>query len=106
MIVVFQPHQYSRTIELLDWFLWSFDSVDTLIIPDIYFCRDTEEDVKNMPAEKFVKLLKEKYENVIYWNWLENTSIILKNLDESSKNSCIIVLLWAWNVDDLRNIIF
>ena len=37
LYVVFQPHQYSRTRELLQEFATSFADASTLVIPDIYF---------------------------------------------------------------------
>jgi UDP-N-acetylmuramate--alanine ligase len=44
LVVVFQPHQSSRTRLLLDDFAHSFRRSDLVIIPDIYSVRDTEED--------------------------------------------------------------
>lgn len=40
--VVFQPHQHSRTRFLLNDFAKSFGLADRLIVPDIYFVRDSE----------------------------------------------------------------
>lgn len=40
--VVFQPHQHSRTRFLLNDFAKSFGLADRLLIPDIYFVRDSE----------------------------------------------------------------
>ena len=40
--VVFQPHQHSRTRFLLDDFARSFDAADHLLVPDIYFVRDSQ----------------------------------------------------------------
>ncbi len=42
MYVVFQPHQHSRTRCLLNDFARSFGSADVVIVPDIYFVRDSE----------------------------------------------------------------
>jgi UDP-N-acetylmuramate--alanine ligase len=39
---VFQAHQYSRTQALLDEFAQSFAQADKVIIPEIYFARDSE----------------------------------------------------------------
>ena len=102
LLVVFQPHQYSRTIELITWFSKCFDSADTLIIPDIYFSRDTEIDVAKMPAEKFVEILQANKTQTIYWEWLDNTLEYIKKYDEENPDSSIIILLGAGNIDDLR----
>lgn len=58
LFVVFQPHQYSRTRELLDEFAVSFGDVDTLVIPNIYFSRDKKEDVEWMTTERLVDTVK------------------------------------------------
>jgi len=44
LICVFQPHQHSRTRFLLEDFSRSFSQADLVIVPDIYFVRDTESD--------------------------------------------------------------
>ena len=40
--VIFQPHQHSRTRFLLNDFARSFGLADHLLVPDIYFVRDSE----------------------------------------------------------------
>ncbi|MDX2131306.1 MAG: cyanophycin synthetase [Planctomycetota bacterium] len=42
LICVFQPHQHSRTRHLLDEFAQSFSQADVVIVPPIYFVRDSE----------------------------------------------------------------
>lgn len=59
LFVVFQPHQYSRTRELLSEFAVSFSDVDGLIIPDIYFSRDKQEDVDMMKTGYLVEKISE-----------------------------------------------
>jgi UDP-N-acetylmuramate--alanine ligase len=58
LFVVFQPHQYSRTRELLQEFATSFSDADHLIIPDIYFSRDKQEDVEWMTMERLIAAVK------------------------------------------------
>jgi UDP-N-acetylmuramate--alanine ligase len=48
---VFQAHQYSRTLSLLDEFAGSFTQADTTILPDIYFARDSEASRREVNAE-------------------------------------------------------
>ena len=82
LFVVFQPHQYSRTRELLDEFAVSFGDADELVIPDIYFSRDKKEDVEWMTVERFIEVLqktedgRQKTERKIIQNGngLENTA--------------------------------
>lgn len=101
LIVCFQPHQYSRTIELLEEFKDCFNSADTLIIPDIYESRDSEENKIKMTPKKFTEEIN--HPNKIFWDWLEKSWELLLDLEKNNKNS-IILLMWAWSVDNLRNI--
>jgi UDP-N-acetylmuramate--alanine ligase len=65
LVVVFQPHQYSRTKELLQSFAISFSDVDMLIIPNIYFSRDKKEDVEWMITDKLVQAIAEHQPHVV-----------------------------------------
>jgi UDP-N-acetylmuramate--alanine ligase len=58
LFVVFQPHQYSRTRELLQEFAISFFDADRLVIPNIYFSRDKQEDVKWMTTDRLIAAVK------------------------------------------------
>jgi len=53
-VVVFQPHQYSRTRMLMETFADSFGDADVVVIPDIYAARDTEEDRASVGAADLV----------------------------------------------------
>lgn len=105
IFTIFQPHQYSRTIELLEDFKKCFNSTDYLVIPNIYFSRDKKEDVEAMSSEKFVRILQEYIPNIQNWINLENTAKIIKDFDLKNPNSLVFVIMWAWDVDDLRNTI-
>ena len=65
LFVVFQPHQYSRTRELLTEFAHSFGDADRLIIPDIYFSRDKKEDVAWMTMDKLVDSIRPYQPNIM-----------------------------------------
>ena len=73
------------------------------MIPNIYFSRDKKENVDFMTTERFVFELRENYPNTVNGNWLENTSELIKEYDKKNPNSSIILLLWAGDVDELRN---
>jgi len=93
LLVVFQPHQYSRTRLLLQDFMVSFFAADEVIIPNIYFSRDTDADVQLMPAELFVEELAKKHPSVLYGQGLSNTLELIKKWDAQNPNSGVIVLL-------------
>jgi UDP-N-acetylmuramate--alanine ligase len=54
LITIFQPHQYSRTRFLLKDFATSFTMADEVIVPDIYFVRDSENEKKLVNSEILV----------------------------------------------------
>lgn len=106
LFVAFQPHQYSRTRELLPLFVNAFESADELLIPNIYFSRDKKEDVEFMTTDKFVAEIAKNHKNVKNGNGLENTAKIISDFDEKNPNSAIILLLGAGDIDTLRDSIF
>jgi len=59
LICVFQPHQHSRTRFLLDQFAASFAQADIVIVPHIYFVRDSEEDRRAVSAADLVHKLQQ-----------------------------------------------
>lgn len=99
ILTIFQPHQYSRTLELLNDFKNCFYYTDYLIISDIYESRDTKEYKDKINVIKFLKKINHK--NKKDWKWLNNTLKLIKDFDKNNTN-CIILLLWAWNIDNLR----
>ena len=60
LICVFQPHQHSRTRFLLDEFAQSFSSADAVIVPHIYFVRDTEHEKTLVGADDLVQRLRDR----------------------------------------------
>ena len=59
---VFQSHTYSRTSELFDEFVHSFDSADRVIFADIYAARET--DTRGMSGAVLASALGKKAEYV------------------------------------------
>lgn len=93
LFVAFQPHQHSRTRELLEGFMTAFDSADMLVIPDIYFSRDSEEDVRYMTTERFVDTLRVRYPFIRNGNGLRNTGESLRKFDRENPDSAVMLLL-------------
>ncbi len=58
LICVFQPHQHSRTRFLLDEFAQSFSRADIVIVPHIYFVRDSEIEKTKVSASDLVDRLR------------------------------------------------
>lgn len=60
LICVFQPHQHSRTRFLLEQFAQSFSCADEVIVPQIYFVRDSEQEKHRVNAQDLVDRLRER----------------------------------------------
>ena len=58
LLCVFQPHQHSRTRFLLDEFAQSFSHADIVIVPHIYFVRDSEIEKTKVSAADLVDRLR------------------------------------------------
>lgn len=100
IITIFQPHQHSRTIELIDDFKDAFIDSDKVIVPNIYKSRDTKENIERMPASRFVELLN--HADKIYSKDFEKTLEIIEDLDAKNPWKLVFILQWAWDIDNLR----
>ena len=60
LICVFQPHQHSRTRHLLEEFAAAFSSADVVIVPHIYFVRDSVDEQNKVTAADLVDRLRER----------------------------------------------
>lgn len=58
LICVFQPHQHSRTKFLLEEFAQAFSGADIVIVPHIYFVRDSEIEKTKVSAADLVDRLR------------------------------------------------
>ena len=60
LICVFQPHQHSRTRFLLEEFAQAFSLADIVIVPHIYFVRDSEIEKTKVSAADLVDRLRKR----------------------------------------------
>ena len=58
LTVIFQPHRYSRTRDLFEDFLRSFDGVDRLILTDIYGAG--EDPIAGIDADGLYRAMKRR----------------------------------------------
>lgn len=89
--VIFQPHQFSRTIALLDDFKSAFTQADKVLVPNIYRARDTESDATSMPASLFAETI-----GATFTQSLENTK---QNFTELTHGYEIVVIMGAGDVN-------
>ncbi len=60
IIAIFQPHQHSRTRFLLRDFARALEEADEVVLPDIYFSRDSEADRQAVSARDLVAAVVER----------------------------------------------
>jgi UDP-N-acetylmuramate--alanine ligase len=100
IIAIFEPHQYSRTIELFDDFTKSFvnEKCELVIIPTIYEVRDKKSDLEKMSAEKLSDWINKISWNSKFIDWYEKTEEFL-NIAYKSSDEYVLVFMWAWDID-------
>ncbi len=59
LVVVFQPHRYSRTMHLMEEFSESFAAADYLVLTDIYAA--SEKPIEGVSSEALCERIKEKF---------------------------------------------
>jgi len=96
LIVVFQPHQYSRTRFLLKDFASSFTEADKVVVPDIYFVRDSLKEKKLVNAEILVDRIRKNGKEALYLPTFEE---IVEYLMEILRKNDIVLTLGAGPVD-------
>lgn len=94
--LIYQPHQYSRTLKLIDQFQNVFNDADKVIITDIYECRDKKEDKEKINVEKFI--VKTNHRNISNGEGLEKTK---KQLDKLKKEFDYLIIMGAGNISEL-----
>ncbi len=72
--VVFQPHQHSRTRLLLKEFALSFGLADVVVVPDIYFVRDSELERGLVGSEDLVKRITAHGGEAVYVPQLDDVA--------------------------------
>ncbi len=98
LICVFQPHQHSRTRHLLEDFARSFDSADEVIMPDIYFTRDSEEERRSVCAGDLVRMINARGQSAIHIPDFDN---IVSHLRRDLHAGDLVVTMGAGNVNDI-----
>lgn len=66
LICVFQPHQHSRTRFLLKQFATSFEEADAVLVPDIFFVRDSEEERQAVTSNDLVEVVRQRGVDAAY----------------------------------------
>ena len=92
---VFQPHQHSRTRFLLEDFARSFSEADYVIMPDIYFVRDSHWDTEQVCAQDLVSRIALQGGDARY---IADFDAILTHLRENLQENALLVTMGAGDV--------
>lgn len=98
LICVFQPHQHSRTRFLLEEFAQAFSHADVVIVPHIYFVRDSEIEKSKVSAADLVDRLRSRHVQAMH---LYPFDAIVEQLQNICRPGDILVVMGAgpvWQV--------
>ena len=98
IIAIFQPHRYSRTELLLNYFKDAFKDVDNLIITDIYAAGENE--ISGISGETIYGIVKNENNKAKY---IQNIEDIIPELDKMKRDGDIILTLGAGNISRIGN---
>ncbi|MCA1589889.1 MAG: UDP-N-acetylmuramate--L-alanine ligase, partial [Acidobacteria bacterium] len=98
-VVVFQPHRFSRTKELLDEFALAFNNADVLYLLDIYAA--SELPIKGISAEVLTENIRRYgHKNVVYIGDIEAAA---KKVTPELRSGDLLITLGAGNVTRLSD---
>jgi len=97
---IFQPHQYSRTRFLLDDFAESFKLADVIIVPEIYFVRDSQQSKKEVNAQMLVDRMRANGTDAVF---IDDFGAICEYLQANVAAGDLVITMGAgdiWKVTD------
>ncbi len=97
---VFQPHQHSRTRFLLNDFALSFQQADVILLPEIYFVRDSEELRREVSARQLAEKIGRQGGEA---RFLPEFEEILEYLCRQVKPGDLVVTMGAGNIGNLAD---
>ncbi len=98
-VVVFQPHRFTRTQELMDEFALCFNNADVLYISDIYAA--SEQPIEGITAEVLTENIKKYgHKNVRYIGGLENAA---EKVTEELQAGDLVITLGAGTITRLSD---
>ena len=98
-VVIFQPHRYSRTQELMDEFALCFNNADVLFVSDIYAA--SEQPIEGISAEILTENIKKYgHKNAQYIGNIENAAA---QIIESLEKDDLVITLGAGSITRLSD---
>lgn len=93
LVVLFQPHRYTRTRDLLSEFSTAFADADKIVLTDIYPAG--EKPIEGINSEVLFKRIKETSKDIVY---IKEKDDILSYLDKELKDGDTLLTLGAGNI--------
>ncbi|HYE93056.1 MAG TPA: UDP-N-acetylmuramate--L-alanine ligase, partial [Terriglobales bacterium] len=89
MVVLFQPHRYTRTRDLMDEFARSFNNADVLMVTDVYAA--SEQPIEGVSGEALVEAVRSfGHKDARYAGSVEDATLAL--FEEARENDMVITL--------------
>lgn len=95
LICVFQPHQHSRTRHLMEQFATSFTEADMVIVPEIYFVRDSQQERHAVTSGHLVERLRKQGVTAMHLHPFE---AIVEQLELITRPGDLVVTMGAGDV--------
>ena len=92
LICVFQPHQHSRTRFLMDEFASAFEGADLVLVPEIYFVRDSEAEKQRVSSADLVQRLTERGVEARHLHPFEK---IVRELESEARGGDVVLVMGA-----------
>ncbi|PKL36836.1 hypothetical protein CVV38_02995 [Candidatus Peregrinibacteria bacterium HGW-Peregrinibacteria-1] len=104
LLLVFQPHQYSRTHHFLEEFAEALSAapVSKIIIPNIYEVRDSQSSINSVSAQTLVDKINQKGGQAEYGGPLEQTA---QHLINNHQNYQTIVTMGAGDIENIYHLL-
>jgi len=97
ILVIFQPHQFSRTIRLFDGFVKSLQNADLLVLTDIYWQRDNPKYVKAIESNALYLELKKYMDQRVYY--FGSKEEIFEFINKIKLKGKVIIFMGAGSID-------
>ena len=92
---IFQPHQHSRTRFLLKDFAQSFADADKVLVPDIYFVRDSQREKELVSSEDLVREIRARGGDATY---MPHFAAIVEQLVRDTRPGDVVLTMGAGNI--------
>ncbi|MBN2325482.1 MAG: UDP-N-acetylmuramate--L-alanine ligase [Spirochaetes bacterium] len=97
LMVVFQPHQYSRTAYLFDGFVEALSAVDVLVITEVYRQRDPERFVRSISGKDLHEAIVKK--KTAESHFIDRKEEVIPFLEEHGREGDVVVFMGAGDID-------